>query len=146
MRRRYIDPARLPGIVLDDDAARLTGDWKPSSVSPNFVGHGYRHDGAAKDGRATARYEAKLPSQGRYEVLISWPPHSNRSSKVSVEIVSAEGRTVVTIDQKQAPGSESQFRSLGTYNFTADQKAAVTVSNAQSDGYVVIDAVQWLRK
>jgi hypothetical protein len=65
---------------------------------------------------------------------------------VSVEIVSAETRTVVTINQRQAPGDDGQFRSLGVYKFTADQPAAVIVSNAQSDGYIVIDAVQWLTK
>ncbi|MFC1758814.1 FAD-dependent oxidoreductase, partial [Planctomycetota bacterium] len=144
--KKYIDPSRLPGIVLDDDAAQLVGNWKTSSASPHFVGHGYRHDGAAKDGNATARYETTLPREGRYEVLISWPPHTNRSSNVSVEIVSAQERTIQTIDQRKAPGIEGQFRSLGDYDFTPDQPAAVIVSNKQSDGYVVIDAVQWRRK
>ena len=144
--RKYIDPARLPGIVLDDNAARLTGQWKISSASPNFVGHGYRHDGAAKDGSATARYAPKLPSDGLYEVLISWPPHSNRSSKVSVEIVSADETSIVTIDQRKPPGDNGQFRSLGVYQFATGRETAVIISNAESDGYVVIDAVQWLRK
>lgn len=144
--RRSIDPTTLPGVVVDDDAARLTGEWKISTASSHFVGHGYRHDDAAKDGSAKARYEADLATAGRYEVLISWPPHSNRSSNTSVEIVSAEGSTAVTIDQRKPPGDDGQLRSLGIYNFTADQPAAVTVSNAQSDGYVVIDAVQWLKK
>ena len=144
--RRSIDPARLPGIVLDDDAARLTGQWRTSSASPSFVGHGYRHDGAAKDSSATARYEPELPRDGRYEVLISWPPHSNRSSRVSIEIASAEEKRTVTVDQRQAPDDEGQFRSLGIYRFTADQPAAVTISNAHANGYVVIDAVQWIPK
>ena len=143
--KRYIDFSSLKGVVLDDDAARLTGEWKTSSASPSFVGSGYRHDGAAKDGKASARYETMLPQNGRYEVLISWPPNSNRSSKTSVEIISADKKKSVTIDQRKSPG-DGEFHSLGIYNFETTMKAVVTVSNAESDGYVVIDAVQWLRK
>ena len=143
---RFIDPTTLPGIIVDDDAARLTGKWQTSSASSNFIGSSYSHDGAAKDGRAKARYEPKLPGEGRYEVLISWPPHSNRSSKVSVEINSADARKVVTIDQRKLPADDGQFHSLGVFNFTANQPAAVVVSNAEADGYVVIDAVQWVKR
>ena len=142
---KRIDSANLKGIVLDDEAARVIGKWKFSSASANYVGFGYRHDGAARDGTAHARYEPTLPVDGRYEVLISWPHHPNRSSKVSVEIVSSEGRKFVTIDQRKAPGDDGEFRSLGVYEFTT-QNAAVVVSNKHADGYVVIDAVQWLPK
>ena len=143
----YINPRQLPGIVLDDEVAELTGAWKVSSATPGFVGHGYRHDGAADNERATARFQTKLPRDGQYEVLMSWTAHTNRSSKVSAEIISVKGTShVVTLDQTQAPDDEGPFRSLGVYSFSKDQKAVVIVSNAQSDGYVIIDAVQWLPK
>ena len=142
----YINPQQLPGIVLDDEAATLTGEWKVSSATPGFVGHGYRHNGAARNGRATARFETRLPRDGRYEVLISWTARSNRSSVVSAEVISKEKSKVVKLDQTEVPAKEGQFRSLGVYSFSKDRKAAVVVSNAQSDGYVIIDAVQWLPK
>ncbi|MEM7233725.1 MAG: FAD-dependent oxidoreductase, partial [Planctomycetota bacterium] len=142
--RRYVDPKKLPGVVVDDDAAKLSGRWTMSTGTPNYVGHGYRHDGAAKDGKAAARYEAKLPRPGRYEVFISWPEHSNRSSKVSVAVVSRAGTQITEINQKEAPGKDGKFRSLGVYSFDAKKPAAVVISNANTDGYVVIDAVQWL--
>ncbi len=142
----YVNPRELPGIVLDDEAATLTGQWKTSSSTPGFVGHGYRHNQTAKVGDATARYKTDLPRDGRYEVLISWTAHSNRSSRVSAEITSDKGKSKVMLDQTDAPGDEGPFRSLGVYSFSKDGEAEVVISNAQKAGYMVIDAVQWLPK
>lgn len=147
LKTSYINPQQLPGIVLDDEVATLTGEWKASSATPGFVGHGYRHNQTSKVGDATARFETKLPRDGRYEVLISWTAHSNRSSGVSAEIISYKEKSkVVTLDQTKPPAKEGQFRSLGVYPFSKDRKAVVVVSNTQPDGYVIIDAVQWLPK
>jgi hypothetical protein len=51
----------------------------------------------------------------------------------------------VTVNQKHQPPLDGLFVSLGKYRFRADQLAAVVVSNRDADGYVIIDAVQWLR-
>ena len=142
--RKFYDPAKLQGIVVDDRDAEFTGSWKLSSASPNFIGFGYQHDGAKKDGKATATYKAKLPRSGRYEVRIAWPPHQNRSSQVAIEVLSAEGRKLLTVDQRSAPAKGSPFRSLGVYRFAVDQPGVVVVSNSGADGYVIADAVQWL--
>ena len=141
-----VDPRQLPGIVVDDEQAKLTGDWQHSHASPVFVGQGYRHDHGKRDGKSTASFTTKIPETGRYEVLLSYPPHSNRSSKVAVEIQSDEGTKTLHIDQRKAPTAENSFHSLGLYKFQADKPGTVTISNTGSDGYVVIDAVQWLKR
>ncbi len=142
--KRHMDPAELPGIVLDDMAAELTGNWKHSSASSNFVGFGYRHDGAAKDGKASAVYETKLPKEGRYEVRVTWPHHPNRASKVAIQVTSLDKQETIVVNQRVPPGKNGQFRSLGTYQFSPKKPASVVVSNSGTDGYVVIDAVQFL--
>jgi hypothetical protein len=139
---RGLDPKTLGGVVVDDSAAKLTGEWKESGAAAKFVGDGYRHDQNARDGKAAARFEAKLPKSGRYEVRLAWPPNSNRASKVAVEIEHASGREIVTIDQKNPPGIDGLFHALGTFPFGAT--GAVGVINRGTDGYLVIDAVQWL--
>jgi hypothetical protein len=108
------------------------------------VGNGYRHEGAAQDGQAAAVFEARLPSAGLYEVRVSWPSNANRSSKVKVEVQTFEGMKVFMINQQSSPDAKDHFQSLGTFSFSADESAAVTISNKESNGYVVIDAVQWL--
>jgi hypothetical protein len=136
---------KLEGVIVDDSQAKLTGDWKQSGAALRFVGDGYQHDSAAKDGRASARFEAKLPKPGRYEVRLAYPPNSNRASKVNVDIHSASGTKTVVVNQKNPPPIDGLTVSLGEFNFAAEG-AAVVITNTGADGYVVIDAVQWIAK
>jgi hypothetical protein len=55
-------------VVVDDDDAKLTGEWMESGAAQTFIGNGYRHEDNTKDGKASARFEAKLPKAGKYEV------------------------------------------------------------------------------
>jgi hypothetical protein len=144
--KTFVDPKKLSGIVVDDDDAKLTGDWAVSSSSPNYIGNGYRHDGNIRDGQKSARFEAKLPNDGKYEVLVAYPPNSNRSTKVAVEVHHAGGKQTVLVDQRKAPSTGELFHSLGQFEFSANQPAVVVITNHESNGYVVIDAVQWLQK
>jgi hypothetical protein len=134
---------KLVGVVVDDSDAKLTGLWQESSAAQTFIANGYRHEANAKDGNATARFEAKLPKAGRYEVRLAYTPNTNRASNVPVEIQHAGGVQKMKVDQKREPSIEKSFVSLGTYDFSSDG-AVVSVSNAGTDGYVVIDAVQWI--
>ena len=141
---RMIDT--LLGIVVDDEQATRQGNWISSSANGGYVGTGYRHDGDQRNGANIARYEAKIPKAGKYEVRLSYPPNNNRSSKVQVEIIHADGSKIEWIDQTKKPNVDSLFVSLGEYNFSDTKPAAVIVSNAGANGYVVVDAVQWLPK
>ncbi len=142
--RSFVDPRKLPGVVVDDDDAKLVGEWSSSSAAPSYVGNGYRHDGNAKDGKASARFEARLPKSGHYDVRLAYPPNPNRSAKVTVEITHAGGKETVFVDQRKTPAIDERFHLLGRFDFTEGEPAVVAVSNASADGYVVIDAVQWL--
>lgn len=144
--KTFVDPGKLPGIVVDDDAAKLTGEWTNSSAAPSYIGNGYRHDGNIRDGAAAARFETKLPKAGQYEVLVAYPPNANRSTTVAVEVHYSGGKKTVIVDQKKAPSTSEHFHSVGQFEFSADEPAAVVITNHESNGYVVIDAVQWLAK
>ena len=144
--RARLDPRKLEGVVVDDAEAKLTGRWTESSATPSWLGAGYRHDGNAADGKATARFETRLPRAGRYEVRLSYSPNGNRASRVPVIIHHAGGAQTVFVNEKQKPPIDELFIELGVFDFHADKPAAVVVSNQGTDGYVVIDAVQWLPK
>ena len=143
-RRAGRDPAKLPGIVVDDAQAKVTGHWQESSASQTFLGEGYRHDSKGQHGPATARFEAKLPKAGRYEVRLAYTPNPNRASNVPVGIEHSGGEAAAKVDQRKEPPIEGTFVSLGTYEFNEGAVAAVTVSNSGADGFVIIDGVQWL--
>ena len=108
------------------------------------MGHGYRHNDNAKDSNARARFEVKLPKPGWYEVRFAYPPHSNRASNVKIEIQDAGGTKSVSVNQRNPPTVERIFVSLGEFEFSGD--SSVTILTSGTDGYVVIDAVQWLAK
>ena len=72
--------------------------------------------------------------------------NKNRSSKVAVTIQHATGEKTLLINEAETPPIDGLFISLGVFEFDQQSPASVTISNRDSDGYVVIDAVQWLPK
>ncbi|MFH1303547.1 MAG: FAD-dependent oxidoreductase, partial [Planctomycetota bacterium] len=139
-----VDPAKLQGIVVDDSQAKLTGAWENSRSAKKFIGSSYSHESNTRDGKAVARFETKVPEAGRYEVRYAYTPNSNRSSRVKVDLQHAKGKEACTINQQQQPPLDGVFISLGEYDFVPEQAAVVEVTNADADGYVIIDAVQWI--
>ena len=139
---RGIDPRKLPGIVIDDEAARFEGTWEESGAATSYVGFGYRHDGNTAKGASTAAFTATIPKAGKYAVRLAYPPNRNRARTVKVRIGSPGG-PLVTVDQTKAP-SDGLFHHLATREFSAGEVATVTILNEGSDGHVVVDAVQWV--
>src|SRR5690606_23259333 len=69
-----------------------------------------------------------------------------RATNVPVTIVHADGETVVTVDQTEVAPIERLFKPLGKFRFQAESEAIVSISNAETEGYVIVDAVQFLGK
>lgn len=134
----------LPGIVLDDTDADITGFDGQGHTTPGFVQPFYRHDGGENKGRQRARYTPDLPKAGRYQVLVSYSANNNRSDAVPVKILHADGETVVKVNQKKGPDSAHNFHSVGTFTFPAGKSTYVEISNEGTKGFVIVDAVQWL--
>jgi hypothetical protein len=139
-----VDIKTLVGVVVDDRSAELSGNWTPST-SGSSVGPQYLHDGNLADGSATATFRAKLPP-GRYQVRLAYAQHSNRATNVPVTIEHANGKSSVTVNQKMVPPIKKLMCPIGEYLFSAEQPAIVTVSNQNTDGYVIADAVQFVLK
>ncbi|OWK36688.1 FAD-dependent oxidoreductase [Fimbriiglobus ruber] len=139
-----IDPKTLAGVVVDDPAAERTGFEATSSTVGPFVGEGYRHDGGTDRGKQWARFRPDLPKAGKYEVRLAYTPNANRATKVAVKVIHAGEESTITVNQRKAAPINGAWVSLGTFSFEAGKTGYVEVSNAGADGYVVIDAVQWL--
>lgn len=136
-----IDPKKLPGMVLDNSEAELKGPWVVNNVTHPRVGETYLHDNNAAKGECSARYLFKLDKPGRYEVRASWPPNPNRATNVPVTVHFGDGESkTVEVNQKQS-GAEG-FNSFGEFAF--DKMAIVEITNKDTDGYVIADAVQLL--
>ena len=142
-REPAIDAKSLPGIVVDDTAAERQGFEHFSSSATPFVNDGYRHDGNENRGQQWAKYRPTLAKAGKYEVRMSYSVNPNRATNVPVTIVHADGKTTVKVNQRKAP-TLGAFVSLGTFRFEKGNAGYVEIGNQGVDGYVIIDAVQWL--
>ncbi|OUV09854.1 MAG: hypothetical protein CBC46_12545 [Verrucomicrobiaceae bacterium TMED86] len=131
----------LPEITIDSDKAKLTGIWKPSTHTANWVGENYLHDNNQGKGEKAAEFTAALPESRDYEVLISYSSGSGRSKKAPVTIFHAEGETTILLDQTKPPTHHESFASVGSFSFSKDQPARIVISNKGTTSHVIVDAV-----
>ena len=137
-----VDPASLPGLVLDEDRAELAGEWAFSSSVPAFVGSGYLHDGGEGKGKKSARFAFEVEASGLHRVFLAWSHHPNRAPRVPVRVGAADGEHALTVDQRRPASVEVPLRLLGTFRFEVGRPGWVEVSNRETQGHVIADAVQ----
>lgn len=142
--REWLTVSSLGGVAVDDKHAEYEGQWTTSASSKVFVETGYSHDGNEGKGEKSATFTVTLKEVGKFEVRLSYPPNRNRATNVPVTVVHADGEKKITINQRVNEGDEIGFVSLGVFPF-GKSPAKVVISNAGTDGYVVVDAVQFLK-
>ena len=141
---KSIAPESLPGIVVDDSQARVVGAWKASQFSAGYVGKGYLSDVNEEKGQKTITFTPPIPRTARYEVRFAYTAGSNRATNVPVTILHADGEHSVVVNERVPPPLEGRFMSLGVYRFEQDGQGYVLVSNQGTDGFVVVDALQFI--
>ncbi len=139
------DPAKLPGIVVDETAATLVGQWQYSTHTPPYVGLGYLHDQNAGKGEKSVTFTPDLPRAGRYEVRLAHCYNIRRATNAPVTLRHADGETKLRVNQQEEPPHGRLWRTLGTFRFAAGTNGWVRLSNEGTGGkYVIADAVQFL--
>ena len=139
-----IDPKTLPGVVLDDGAAELKGSWSRSTNFKPYIGKGYVHDGKSGNGSATATFRFKVPHTGRYQLLMAYSAHETRAKKIPLGITSGTNRKTILVDQTLPLPDGQYFRPIGTVDLSADVETEIQISNQDTTGFVVFDALQLL--
>lgn len=141
-----IDPAKLPGLVIDEDDARLRGFSMMGHTVYPYVQAGYRHDGNSEKGYQQATFPITVKTSGKYEVRVGYSAHANRASNVPVSIDHAGGQTKVIVNQRKAAKIDRLFHPVGVFEFQAGKEYAIEISNEGTDGYVILDAIQVVPK
>ncbi|MCL2709678.1 MAG: FAD-dependent oxidoreductase [Planctomycetaceae bacterium] len=153
----------LSGIVMDDIDAEIKGHWTESTARQPFVGAYYLHDGNEGKGEKSVTFSIPVPEPGKYEVRLAYTADPNRARNVLVciqiqgfslpnndsllpgaELIGNTADVAVLVDQTKTPPIDRMFVSLGTYSF--DEEAVITISNAGTTGFVIVDAVQLVKK
>jgi uncharacterized protein YfiM (DUF2279 family) len=139
-----LDPKSLPGLILDDAQAELSGDWERSTNFKPHVGVGYLHDEQRADGRSRATFRFKGPADGDFELRMAYSAHETRTTRLPVTIIGADTEQRFTVDQtKPLPVGEA-FRPIGSLRLRQGIEYALTVTNQDTKGFVIVDAFQLL--
>ncbi len=141
---------RITVVALDEESTNgvtRRGAWQESQSIGGFVGARYLYASGVASATGDAEvpeveYAFQVPQPGQYEVRVSYTPHPNRSTDALVTIQHAAGIEERRINQQEAPPIEGAFISLGSYEFTSDAPAVVTVSTRGASGVVIADSVQ----
>lgn len=139
----------LPGIVLDDSQAKLTGNWSRSTNFKPHIESGYVFSGGKDstdkgDGQATATFRFKPPKSGRYQLLMAYSAHETRAKNVPVTVTSGPYNKGIQVDQTVPLPDHKHFRPIDIVNLTADMETIIQITNADTAGFVIIDALQLL--
>ena len=137
-----LNPRSLPGIVLDDGQATTVGVWGHSTSTPGFLGNGYLHDGNQHKGENTAVFKTMVEQPGRYDVRLAYTAYSNRATNVPVTVKLGDQTKTIEVNQRIAPTIDKLWVSLGEFDCPANASVAITISNQDTDGHVIVDGVQ----
>lgn len=137
-----IQPSRLPGIVVDDAAAKQTGTWSPSRHTRPFVGENYIY--SAGGAGQSVEFLIDIKEGGYYQVLASYTPGPNRTEVALYEIPAANGVQSITVNQQERPKGPFCFQALGEFSFEAGQVKITVSAEENQKGVVVADAIQVL--
>jgi len=133
-------------VIVDNNSSSgviVTGSWVSSTGTAGYYGSNYLHNDNIGNGLTSVRYTPNIPSAGNYEVYARWSAHSNRASNVPININHSGGTTLRTVSQKTNGGS---WYSLGTYNFSVGSAGNVLIRTDNTNGYVVADAIRFVKR
>ncbi len=140
-----VAPESLPGFVMDNSAAEVTGEWTKSTSTPRWVGEGYLHDMNQGKGEKSVRFETRIPRAGRYEIRVSYSAGTNRNPRAPFSVETREKKETVFVNQKLKPKHDGLFQTLGNYVIQEGETVIVIASNdSDENGHIIVDAVQWL--
>ena len=139
-----LDPKSLPGLILDDAQAELSGDWERSTNFKPHVGGGYLHDEQRADGKARAVFRFKGPADGEYELRMAYSAHETRTTRLPVTIMGGDTEQRFTVDQTQPTPTGEAFRPIGSLRLRQGVEYTLTVTNQDTKGFVIVDAFQLL--
>ncbi len=137
-------PETLPGVVIDDTQAAKVGNWQSSTYIKPYVLDGYVHDQNQNKGGASITFTAENLTPGLYDVRLAYQFADNRSEAVKIVVAHADGEAYLTINQKKQAPIQKVWSELGRYRFEEKGQAYVLITNAESNGHVVADAVQFI--
>ncbi len=135
---------KYDGNTIDDVKATLKGAWKPSTLTPTYIGLGYIHDNMTGKGTKSAEFSWSPSVSSVYEIQVSYVAGANRASNVPLKVTHRGGTSDLVVDQTKLPEIDGMFTVVGRFGLEEGVPALVTVLTSDTVGYVIVDAVRFL--
>ena len=134
-------------IVVDNTSGAFStgGAWTTSGAVAGYFGTSFLHDGNPGANSGTwAKWIPNLPSAGTYRVAARWTASANRPDRVRYRVYH-QGVVTDVFKNQQADGG--QWIHMGTWTFDGglSERNMVTLDAGSDDGYVVADAVRFIK-
>ena len=140
-----VDVRSLPGLVLDDTDAKLTGNWAPSSALGGFIGSGYMHDSNAGQRSKDRPLRPRPPGGG--PLRSSGGLRRERQPSHQRPYHCREPRRSDDVPRQPETRARPGLVVLclaGHLPVEEGKRGAVVIANEGTDGHVIVDAVQCL--
>ncbi|HSG73182.1 MAG TPA: FAD-dependent oxidoreductase, partial [Planctomycetaceae bacterium] len=135
-----LDPAKLEGLVIDDQDAVKVGNWTEGEGLKGYVGYNYLY--AGNNSKAEVRFEFKAPKAGSFEIRIAYGHHENRGDKVPVTVRTSAGSKEFRVNMREPAPGPNGFYSLGKFPLKQSESVTVVVGTENAGGNSHADAVQ----
>lgn len=139
-----VDPKKLPGIVIQHTGAKVTGNWTASTHTGPFIAEGYITDDNTGKGAKSVTFTSTAAKAGTYEIRFAYSALANRASNTPVTITTPQGSKTIRVNQRKKAPIDGMLLPLGRFKLDAGARISIVVGNADTDGYVIVDAIQIL--
>jgi hypothetical protein len=130
------------GLLLDDQIAELEGTWTRSTNFKPYVGTGYVHDEQRSDGKSRAIFRFKGPADGEFTLRMGYSAHETRTKRLPIIITGDGQEQRITVDQTVPLPAGEAFRNVGQVRLRKGVDYTLTLRNAGTEGFVILDALQ----
>ncbi|MGB0413081.1 MAG: FAD-dependent oxidoreductase [Coraliomargarita sp.] len=128
------------GLLFDAGAAAAVGVWKKGN-SKATIGSSYLHDDNQGKGAKSLTFTIPVTEPGSYAIRFHYNTHTTRSSCTPVSVKIGGKVHTFSVDQRQSDGRGFV---LGTFDI--QDRAIVTISNDGTDGHVIADGLELIKK
>ena len=130
---------------MDDSEAMRSGyPGKSTAIGP-YVWAGYVHDENKDKGLQAVLFLPFIQEAGLYGVRVAYTASDNRATNALIEVGHVGGVNRFTLNQQKKPPIDRLWISVGKFLMNPGRgKSWVTIKNDETDGYVVVDAVQFI--
>jgi cytochrome c553 len=142
--KKTLNKLPLAGVIYDESAAELIGDWKQSNLSKNRFGDFYIRNDKQGQGIKKAVFRGALPETGVYEVRLAYPAKGNCDKRVPIAVEAFDGVHEIIFDQTKKPSIGGLFEPIGRFHFEKGGRVNVIIGTQGTKDHVIVDAVQFI--